>query len=158
MQALLIIGIILIILGMIGSVTPAMPGPLLSFLGVLFLYFVKPNTVSHTALIVFGSITAFLLILDYLVPILGAKFSGASKKGLLGALLGGLFGIVFFPPIGIFLGAFLGALLGEMTSGKNPEQALKAGIGTLIGSVFSLILQVIFSLTVTVYFFIKLFS
>ncbi|MDD5289823.1 MAG: DUF456 domain-containing protein [Patescibacteria group bacterium] len=146
------------ILGIIGSVMPAMPGPILGFLGIIFLHYGKPDSVSISSLIVFGSIVVFLLLIDYFVPIFGAKFSGASKRGLFGAFLGSLIGLVYFPPLGIFVGAFLGAVAGELIGGKKGPQALKAGVGTLVGSASMIILQTIFSLFLAVYFFIKLFS
>lgn len=145
------------ILGIVGSIMPAMPGPILGFLGMVFLYYGKPGAISVSSLIVFGAIVVFLILIDYLVPFLGAKFSGASKKGLLGAIVGSLIGVVAFPPLGIFIGAFLGAVLGELIGGKETPQAIKAGVGTLIGSVSMIILQTLFSLFLAIYFFIKLF-
>jgi hypothetical protein len=156
-STLLIIGAVLVLSGIVGSIMPAMPGPLLGFLGLVCLHFGKPETISISSLIVFGALVLFLILIDYLVPILGAKFSGAGKNGLFGALLGSLIGVIHFPPLGIFIGAFLGAVAGELIGGKKPPQALKAGVGTLIGSVSMIILQTIFSLFLAVYFFIKLF-
>ena len=158
MDILLIIGSVLMALGIVGSIIPAMPGPIFSFIGLIFLYFGKPGSVSIFSLAMVGLAMAILVAIDYVAPILGAKFSGASKKGLFGTIAGSLFGIVFFPPLGVFIGAVLGAILGEMVGGKEPLKALKAGVGTLIGSVSVIILQTIFSLFLAVYFFIKLFG
>ena len=157
MTTLIIIGAILMVLGIIGSFTPAMPGPLLGLAGLVCLYFGQPNSVSVAALIVFSAVVIFLMLIDYFLPILGAKFSGASKKGLWGASLGSLIGLLYFPPLGIFGGAFLGAFLGELLNGKSAPQAVKAGLGTLLGSVFMIILQTLFSVFLAVYFFVKLF-
>ncbi|HOF42393.1 MAG TPA: DUF456 domain-containing protein [Candidatus Moranbacteria bacterium] len=158
MNTLLIIALILIVLGVIGSIVPAMPGPILSFIGLVLLYFGKSGSISAFSLALFGGTVALLTFMVYIAPILGAKFSGASKKGLAGAILGGLAGIIFLPPLGIFIGAFLGALLGEMMDGKDFLKALKAGIGTILGSFSMIVLQVAFSLFVAIYFFIKLLS
>jgi len=158
MNTLILIGLILVTLGIVGSIIPAMPGPLLSFIGLTFLYAAKPGVVSNSILIFFGAGMAILILIDYLAPIFGAKFSGASKKGLWGAIIGCFLGIIFFPPLGMFLGAFFGAFLGELLGGKNFWSSLKAGIGTLLGSMTVIILQVIYSLILAVYFLIKLFS
>lgn len=158
MSVLLIIASILVILGVIGSLVPAMPGPGLAFIGLLILFLTKPGSVSLFYLITFGVIMVILIIIDYLAPILGAKFSGASRPGLLGAIVGSLLGIFFFPPVGIFIGAFLGAWVGEIAGGKDATDALRAGIGTLVGSLTVIILETIFSVWLAIYFFIKLFN
>jgi hypothetical protein len=158
MEALIIIGAILVVLGVIGSVIPAMPGPLLSFSGIVLLFFAKGGeTVSLFSLIIFAVAMAILTIIDYAAPILGAKFFGASKKGMVGAIIGALAGIIFFPPLGIFLGAFIGAIIGELYQGKTFEKAARAGAGVMLGSVSVIILQTVFSLWAAIYFFVKVF-
>lgn len=144
------------ILGILGSIMPIMPGSIFSFIGLVLLYFGKPDSISIFSLAIFGTIMVILIIADYIAPILGAKFSGASKSGLIGSILGCLVGIVFFPPIGMFIGAFIGAVIGEMADGKKSMSAVKAGVGTLVGSVFMIILQTVFSAFAAIYFFIKL--
>jgi len=157
MDTMLIIGLVFMVLGVVGSVVPVMPGPILSFVGLALLYAGKPDSISVFSLAIFGLVMALLIVADYVAPILGAKFSGASRKGLFGAVVGCFVGIVFFPPIGMFLGAFVGAIIGEMADGKESAQAVKAGIGTLIGSLFMIILQTVFAIFSTVYFLVKLF-
>lgn len=158
MEILIVIGSILVILGFIGSIVPAIPGPLFSFIALALLYFAKGSgTISLGMLLFFGFSMLILTILNYLVPILGAKYSGASKNGQWGAVIGALLGIVFFPPLGIFLGAMTGAVIGEMRSGKKMNEAMKAGIGVLAGSLMMIVLQSIYSLIVAIYFFIKVF-
>ena len=157
METLIIIGGVLVILGIIGSIVPAMPGPFLSFVGLLLLFFAGGReAVSVGALILFGSLMVILSIIDYAAPILGAKFFGASRKGIWGAIIGGFLGIVFFPPLGIFLGALLGAVIGEMSTGKQLSEATRAGIGVIVGSVSVIILQTIFALAAAIYFFVKI--
>jgi uncharacterized protein len=157
METLIIIGVILVILGIIGSVTPVMPGPVFGFIALILLFFAKPGAISILTLVLFGIAMVFITVIDYIAPILGAKFSGASKKGLAGSVIGMLIGILFFPPLGIFIGAIVGSFLGELAAGKVPEKAIKAGLGTIFGSLAVMILQTIFSLVVAVYFFVKLF-
>lgn len=156
MELLLIIAVILILVGIVGSVIPAVPGPGLSFVGLVLLYFGKPGSVPVAVLVVFGLVMVGLILLDYIAPLLGAKLSGATKRGVRGGLLGMLVGLILFPPLGAFVGAFLGAFLGEAMSGKTPDQAVKAGIGTFVGSVGNIVLQTVYSLVLAVYFVIKL--
>lgn len=158
MEILIIIGAVLVVLGIIGSVIPAMPGPLFSFSGIVLLFFAKGGeSVSLFSLIIFAVMMAILTIIDYAAPILGARFFGASKKGIIGAIIGALAGIIFFPPLGIFLGAFIGAIIGEIYQGKDFGKSLKAGVGVMLGSVSVIILQTVFSLWMAIYFFIKVF-
>lgn len=157
MNTLIIIGIILVLAGIIGSITPVLPGPAFGFAGLALLFFAKPGTISVTSLVLFGIGMLLVIVIDYIAPILGAKFSGASKKGLTGSIAGMLIGILFFPPLGMIIGALIGAFLGELAAGKEPEKAIKAGLGTLFGSLAVIVLQTIFSLIAAVYFFIKLF-
>ena len=155
---LIIVGAILTVLGIVGSFIPALPGPIFGYIGLILLYFGKPGAISIWSLVIFGIAMLILSLIDYLAPILGAKLSGSSKKGLIGSIAGSLIGIIFFSPLGIFIGALVGAFLGEIIAGKAPEEAVKAGIGTIFGSLAVIILQTIFSLVVAVYFFMKLFS
>ena len=157
-NTLLIIASVLVVLGVIGSILPVLPGPTFSYIGLICLYFIKPGSVSVVWLVIFAAALILLTVINYFVPAMGSKFAGASKKGLTGAIVGSLIGIIFFPPLGIFVGAFFGAFLGELAGGKQAADAMRAGIGTLLGNISIIILQLVFSLTLAVYFFIRLFS
>ncbi len=157
MDTLVIIGAILALLGVIGSMLPVMPGPIFSLAALVVLYFARgAETISLLTLAIFGLATLLLILIDYVAPVLGAKFSGASKAGLWGSIIGALVGIILFPPAGIFIGAFLGAIAGEIYEGKELRAAVRAGAGTVAGSVAVIALQVIFSLVVLVYYFAKI--
>ncbi|MDZ7612039.1 MAG: DUF456 domain-containing protein [Candidatus Moranbacteria bacterium] len=153
METLIIIGLVLAILGVIGSIVPAMPGPVLSFAGV-FLLFLSKNFegLSLFVLIAFGLAMAALIVIDYLGPILGAKFAGATRRGLWGAIIGALLGIVFFPPLGIFLGALAGAFIGEYSGKQDAGKSAKAALGVILGSAVVIVLQTIYSLAALAYF------
>lgn len=157
MSAWLIFGIVLVILGIIGSIVPALPGPVFSFIALLILYFEKGSDIFPTfSLSIFALAMTILVLLDYLAPIVGAKFFKATKNGIWGAVIGGFLGMIFFPPLGIFIGPFVGAVAGELLGGKKLEHAFKAGVGTFLGSITVLIFQVVFSIVVAIYFFMKL--
>lgn len=154
MDTLLIIGSLLAIVGIIGSIVPALPGPILGY-GALVLLYLSQGTdgITPVSLGVFGGILILVTVIGYLAPIWGARFSGASKRGVWGAVLGAIVGIIFFFPFGLFLGAFLGAIIGELSTGKDMSVALKAGIGTLLGSVMVIFLQTIFAVVMAGYYF-----
>lgn len=131
---LIIVGFILIVIGLIGCLIPGLPGPPLSYLGVIIQQ-LRPgeNPFTIKFLVIWGLITLGVSLLDYLLPIFGTKKFGGSRQGVYGSVAGLLIGLFFFPPLGIIIGPFLGAFLGELISGKQPGEALKAGFGSFIG-------------------------
>ncbi|OGP97771.1 MAG: hypothetical protein A2Z39_02425 [Deltaproteobacteria bacterium RBG_19FT_COMBO_46_9] len=157
MGIILFIGAVLVIFGIIGSVFPGIPGPVLSYAGIVILFLVKgPEIASIWHLTAFGILLIFLLLADYLAPILGARLAGSGKKGIYGAIIGALIGIFFIPPLGIFLGALIGAVIGEYYSGKRLVESLKAGLGIILTSVVIMAAQIIYALAAAIYYFWKL--
>ena len=155
--ALIIIGLILAIAGMVGCILPIIPGPILSFSALILLSWIKSwQSFSQTFLIVMGILTGLLLLLDYVAPALGAKKYGASKRGLWGSAIGMLIGI-FFIPWGMIVGAFIGALVGELAAGKSGRKALRAGWGILIGNVLVIGLKLAFTAVVLFYYIKEMF-
>lgn len=156
--ALIIIGLILAIAGMVGCILPIIPGPLLSFCALILLSWVKNWQIfSQTFLIVMGILTGLLILFDYIAPALGAKKYGASKRGLWGSALGMIVGIFFIPPWGMIVGAFIGALVGELASGKSGRKALRAGWGILIGNVLGIGLKLAFTAVILFYYIKEMF-
>ena len=156
--ALIVIGLILAIAGMVGCILPVIPGPILSFAALLLLSWVKNwQTFSQTFLIVMAMLTALLIILDYVAPALGAKKYGASRYGLWGSAIGMITGIFFIPPWGMIVGAFVGAMVGELASGKSGRKALRAGWGILIGNILGIGLKLAFTAVVLFYYVKEMF-
>ncbi|MFT5886040.1 MAG: hypothetical protein ACI9IP_002504 [Arcticibacterium sp.] len=135
---LLILGFILLLLGVIGSVLP-LPGPPLGFAGLLALHYSKYANFSQELLIGLGIATALVTVLDYYVPIWGTKKFGGTKAGVRGSMAGLVVGM-FLGPFGIFIGAFLGALLGEAFMGDR-KNALKAAIGSFAGFAAGIVMK-----------------
>lgn len=138
---LLIIGFIIVLTGILGSVLPVLPGPFASWVGLLLLYLTEAIPIDWTVLgITFGA-ALLVSIIDYVLPILGTKKFGGSNYGVNGAMVGLLFGI-FFGPLGIIIGPFLGAFIGELIKDyKDAKKALKAAIGSFIGFLSSTLLK-----------------
>lgn len=128
---LLILGLIALIVGTIGAVLP-LPGPPLSFGGLLLIHFTRFADFSSTLLWTLGIITAVVLVLDYYIPIWGTKRLGGSKYGSWGSAIGMVIGL-FLGPLGLFIGAFAGALIGELIHGTEFNTSLKAAMGTFLG-------------------------
>jgi len=156
METILLVGGVLVLLGIIGSFFPGMPGPIFSFAGIVMLLFVKgPEAAFIWHLFVFGILLIFLILADYLAPILGAKLAGAGKKGIYGAIIGALIGIFIIPPMGIFIGALIGAVTGEYYSGKNLAESLKAGLGIILAGAALLVAQIVYSVAAAIYYFLN---
>ena len=107
---LLIIGIILCLVGIVGSFLPILPGPLASWTGLLILNFTSYVSFSFWFLLITFLIAFSISVIDYLIPIIGVKKLGGSNGGQIGATIGLLMGLFILGPIGIILGPFLGAV------------------------------------------------
>ncbi len=148
---LLILGIILMIIGIIGCLVPVLPGPPLSYLGLILLHVSKFGQFTNTVLIVLAAITVVVTILDYIVPIWGTRKFGGSKYGMRGATVGLIIGL-FLGPVGIIVGPLIGAIVGELIFKDDMKYALKAGFGSLLGFLTGIGLKLAASFIMTFYF------
>lgn len=148
---LLALAILFLITGILGCLVPVLPGPPLSFAGILILHFTDFADLSANKLIILAVIALVVSLLDYLVPIWGTKKFGGTKYGTRGATIGLVVGL-FFGPAGIIAGPFLGALIGEMINRDDLKYALKAALGSLIGFMAGVGLKLAASLLITFYF------
>ncbi len=153
---LITLGVLFIISGILGGILPVLPGPPLSYVGLMLLHFTERYQFSTNFLIVWGVITIVVYLLDYLIPIWGTKKFGGSKRGVWGSIIGLLVGMLLFPPFGIIVGPFLGAVLGELSSGKQSREAFRSGFGSFLGFLVGTLLKLIVSGMMAWYFFAKM--
>jgi len=133
--ALLIIGFVLMFLGIIGSFLPVLPGPPISWVGLLLLYLTNAVPDDWWFLGIMGAVALIVFALDYIIPAMGTKKFGGSKAGMLGTTIG-LLVAIFFPILGIFgiiIWPFVGALVGELINKADQKSAMKAAFGSFIG-------------------------
>jgi uncharacterized protein len=142
---LAILAFLCLFIGLAGAVLP-LPGPPLSFVGMLLIHFTKYAEFEKRTLIMMGLATLAVTIIDYYVPIWGTKKFGGTKYGTWGSTIGMILGIFFFPPFGIFIGAFLGALIGEFYRGAESNVAFKAAIGSFVGFLAGIVIKVVLCL------------
>lgn len=153
--ALIILGFVFALVGLAGSILPVIPGPPLGFLALIILSLAKNwEPFTPTFLIIMGGLTIFVTILDYVVPVAGARKYGASKPGVWGSVVGMIIGLFFFPPWGIVIGGFLGALAGEAVVGKEGRKMLRAGWGVFVGNLAGIGLKLALS-GVMLFFYVK---
>lgn len=133
---LIVIAIILAVVGIIGSIVPGLPGPPLSWVGLLLAFFshkMGGADMTLTSVLIWLAVTVIVSILDYTVPAKFTKLAGGSKAGSRGALIGMLIGI-FLTPIGMIPCSLAGAFLAEMfQEDKSAGEAFKAALGTFAG-------------------------
>ena len=156
---LLTIGFLFVMLGLIGSFLPVLPGPLTSWLGLLILYFTSIVPMNYTFLGITLAIAIFIWVLDYIIPAIGTKRFGGSTYGVYGTTIGLLIGLFSPIPFGILLGAFLGAFIGEMLHDKtNTKRAFRASIGSLLGLITSATIKFTVAVVYAVLFFMKVWE
>lgn len=156
---LIVIAILMVLVGLVGSVAPGIAGPPFSFLGILLLSFVDGITYSTGFLLLMGVVAAVVYALDYVVPAWGTKKLGGSQAGVRGSTIGLILGLLvtFMFPLGFFavlVGPFVGAYIGEKQAGTSDSQALKAAFGSFLGFLVGTGLKVIYA-CVCIFFVIK---
>ena len=92
----IIIGLLVAIIGLIGCVIPAIPGPPLNFLSLVILELGIKDAFSAEFYITWGIITVVVTILDYILPVIGARAYRSSKYGIWGSVIGMILGIVLY--------------------------------------------------------------
>jgi hypothetical protein len=148
---LLALAIVFMIVGIAGCLLPVLPGPPLSYLGLVVLHFTRFADISKNLFIILGIVAVVVTIVDYIVPIWGTKKFGGSKYGMRGATVGLIIGL-FLGPLGIIIGPFIGAVVGELIFKDDVKYALKAGFGSLLGFLTGVGLKLAASLLMTFYF------
>ena len=148
---LLALAIVLMILGIAGCLLPVLPGPPLTYLGLVVLHFTRFADIDRNLFIILGIVAVVVTVIDYVVPIWGTRQFGGSKYGMRGATVGLIIGLFLGPP-GIIIGPFIGAVVGEMIFKDDIRYALKAGFGSLLGFLTGVGLKLAASLLMTFYF------
>ena len=137
------IAAVLVIVGVLGTVLPVLPGTLLVFAGLLLAAWADQFTrVGWIGMSIVGALALLAVAADLIASAMGAKRVGASPQALVGATVGGVIGILFGIP-GMILGPFAGAVLGELLARGRLAQAGKVGIGTWLGLLAAAVLKVV---------------
>ena len=110
--------------GIAGALIPALPGPPLSFVGLLLLLLCDNNEIGIAPIVTAGVMAVVITILDYVAPLWLTKKKGGTKYGMWGAAIGMVAGI-FAGPLGIVLCPFIGAFIGELMAKSPTDKALK---------------------------------
>jgi uncharacterized protein YqgC (DUF456 family) len=124
---------VLIVIGVLGLLLPALPGAPLIFLGALLAAWAEDFVyIGWGSLMALGVLSVLAVVVDFVANAFGVKRFGASGRAVTGATLGAIVGI-FFGPIGVLVGPFIGAALGELSVRRNVAAAGRAGVGAALG-------------------------
>lgn len=130
---LVILAAFFMLLGIIGSMLPILPGPLTSWVGLLIFHLTDAVPMNWTFLTITLVIATLIWLLDYIIPALGTKKFGGSKYGMIGTSIGLIVGLLAPIPGGIIIGPFVGAYIGELINKADSKTAMKAAFGSFLG-------------------------
>ena len=131
--AMWLVAVALIVVGVIGTVLPALPGVILVFGGIVLAAWIDDFTrIPVWVVLLLGAMTAVAWVVDYAAAAMGAKRVGASRYAIIGAVLGtfagvftGLWGLLFMP--------LVGAAIGEFIAQRDVRRAGTVGLATWLG-------------------------
>ena len=139
---IIILAVLAGVIGIAGSILPGLPGPPVSWAGLLILYLWGHGTngagepMTTSFLLIWLAVTILVCIIDYVVPAYFTRVRGGSKAAGRGAIIGLIVGMLV-PPVGIILGTLAGAFLAEfLVSRKDGWQSTKSAVGALLGFLF----------------------
>ena len=128
-----VVAVFLIVIGVAGTILPAIPGVTLVFLGMLLAAWIDHFArIPVWLVVVFGVLTAVSWAVDYFAAAAGAKRAGASKLAVAGAFIGTLLGI-FTGLLGLLFMPLVGAAVGEFVAQRDVLRAGRVGIATWLG-------------------------
>ncbi|BCL77436.1 membrane protein [Jeongeupia sp. HS-3] len=129
----LLLSILLILIGLAGTLLPMLPGTPFIFGGMLLAAWAEGFArVGWVPLLILGALLMLSMLLDFVAGALGAKRVGASAQAIWGAMIGAIIGIAG-GLIGLIIGPFIGAVLGEYLARRDLYQAGRVGVATWIG-------------------------
>lgn len=153
MDLLLVLSAFLLsLVGIAGAIVPGIPGPAVSYAGLLCACLAGDSQLGTAAMLLWLAATAAATLADYFLPAWMTRRFGGSRSGAVGATAGAFAGFFLFPPLGILLGPFMGAVLGELLHDKSdPGKALVVGIGSFLSFIVGTGVKLLVSLAMFVH-------
>lgn len=146
---------ILMILGLVGSIIPVLPGVPLSWFGLLALHFIPGVPMNYWFLGITLIVALLIYLLNLFIPAMGTKKYGGSKSGMIGATIGLIAGIIAPIPFGMIIGTFVGAFVGEIVNKSDSKSAIKAAYGSFLGLLASSFMEFMVAFAFLILFIYK---
>lgn len=129
---------ILLVIGLLGTVLPILPGLLLSLCGLLIYKFGTGADLSMVYIWIFAFLTVISVVLNYLIPARTNRKYGGTRWGSIGSIVGTLVGLFFIPvPFGFLIGMFLGVFIGELLHDASDKKKAWGSVkGAFIGFIY----------------------
>ena len=141
---LLMLGLCCMLIGILGSFLPVLPGPPISWVGILLIYLTEAVPINYWILVIGFVFATMTVVLDYIIPAKGTRQFGGSSYGIWGTNIGLIVGFIIPIPFGFIIGPFVGAFVGEMIyNSKDKNRALKAATGSFLGFLASTFMKFI---------------
>lgn len=141
------LALLLSAVGIVGCIVPAIPGVIVSYVGLLCAWGASYSQFSGSAMLVWLAVTLAVTLSDYFLPGWMTRRFGGSRAGAIGATAG-VFAGLFFGPVGIIAGPFVGAVAGELLHNRTDSaRAFRVGIGSFLAFIVGTGLKLIASLT-----------
>ena len=141
---LLMLGLCCMLIGILGSFLPVLPGPPISWVGILLIYLTEAVPINYWILVIGFVFATMTVVLDYIIPAKGTRQFGGSSYGIWGTNIGLIVGFIIPIPFGFIIGPFVGAFVGEMIYNSNDKnRALKAATGSFLGFLASTFMKFI---------------
>lgn len=133
-----LLSIVLLVVGILGTFLPVLPGLLLSLCGLLIYKFGTDATLPMAYVWIFSALTLLSIVLNYVIPARTTRKYGGTRWGSIGSVVGTFAGMFFIPvPFGFLIGMFLGVFVGELLhDAKDKKKAWNSTKGALIGFIY----------------------
>jgi len=149
---------ILLIIGILGSFLPVLPGVPVSWFGLLVFYLAPAIPMNYWFLGITLVVAILIFVLNLVVPAMGTKRFGGSKSGMIGATIGLVVGLIAPIPFGILIGPFIGAFIGEILNKSNSKSALRAAYGSFLGLIASSVMEFLVTVAFLILFIYKVWE
>lgn len=131
------LSIVLLILGILGTFLPVLPGLVLSLAGLLIYKYGTDSDLSMLYIWAFVILTLASAVLNYIIPAKTNRKYGGTRWGSIGSVVGTIVGIFLPIPLGFLVGMFAGVFIGELLhDSKDLNKALRSTKGAFIGFIY----------------------
>ncbi|WP_028307271.1 DUF456 domain-containing protein [Desulfitibacter alkalitolerans] len=158
MDAIIIaISYLLMIVGVIGTILPALPGLILVLMGIIIYgWHIGFDVLGYSFLTTMVLLTIIGTFVDILGSMVGAKKYGASKLSILSMVVGLVFGFFTLGLPGLIIGPAVAVIFTEMFKGKSLNEALKVTLGIVLGFLSGIAFRFVIGIAMTISFTIKI--